>query len=120
MNTSKSNLLLRRNQVTELVRLLERMTEILVGTDHGRKIAVATPQDDQLCDTEEAGRRLGLSPRTLEKFRVNGGGPPFTKLGRRVMYRICDLNGWAADRVCEHTSDHVYEHARQRVRGPKR
>jgi hypothetical protein len=36
------------------------------------------------------------------------------------MYRIGDLNGWAADRVCEHTSDPVYEHARQRVRGPKR
>ena len=38
---------------------------------------------------------LRLSPRTLERFRVQGRGPRFLKLGRRVMYRVGDLEAWA-------------------------
>ena len=37
--------------------------------------------------TREAAALLSLSPRTLEKLRVTGGGPAFHKFGRRVAYR---------------------------------
>ena len=37
-------------------------------------------------DNKEAARFLKLSPRTLEKMRVVGGGPRFRKHGRRVLY----------------------------------
>ena len=57
---------------------------------------------------EEAGQYLRVSPRTLEKFRVVGGGPPFRKFGRRVLYATTDLEQWANDRVCESTSDRNY------------
>lgn len=43
----------------------------------------------------EAGASLGLSPRTLERFRVQGRGPKFLKLGRRVAYSSADLVSWA-------------------------
>jgi molybdenum cofactor biosynthesis enzyme MoaA len=58
---------------------------------------------------EEAARFLKLSPRTLEKLRVVGGGPQFRKLGRRVMYTIEELNAWARLRRCDSTSDPAWK-----------
>ncbi len=57
---------------------------------------------------EQAGAHLNLSPRTLEKLRTIGGGPRFRKLGRRIVYKIVDLDAWAESRACESTSDPVY------------
>ncbi len=54
---------------------------------------------------DEAAAFLKLSPRTLEKQRVIGGGPRFHKFGRRVVYAIEDLEIWASSRVCNSTSD---------------
>lgn len=62
----------------------------------------------------EAAAYLNLSPRTLEKQRVIGGGPRFRKFGRRVLYALADLDAWANERRCESTSDLEYERA---VRG---
>jgi hypothetical protein len=45
--------------------------------------------------TEAAAAYLGLSKSTLEKGRITGSGPPFRKLGRRVLYVIGDLDTWA-------------------------
>jgi excisionase family DNA binding protein len=56
----------------------------------------------------EAAEVLRLSPRTLEKLRVNGGGPRFRKFGSRVIYAREDLEAWANARVCESTSDPEY------------
>jgi hypothetical protein len=47
-----------------------------------------------LLDTSKAALLLGLSPRTLEKFRITGGGPVYRKLGRRVLYDPDDLRVW--------------------------
>lgn len=45
----------------------------------------------------DAARYLGLSASTLAKLRMNGTGPSFSKLGRRVVvYRISDLDDWIA------------------------
>ncbi len=57
---------------------------------------------------DEAAEFLRLSPRTLEKQRVIGGGPRFRKFGRRVMYAVADLETWADDRSFEATSDPEY------------
>jgi len=56
-------------------------------------------------DTEAAARQLGLSPRTLEKMRVYGGGPVFEKNGRRVLYDIDDLLAWRQRNKRFSTSD---------------
>jgi hypothetical protein len=53
----------------------------------------------------EAAAFLRLSPRTLEKQRVIGGGPRFRKFGRRVLYAIADLESWANARSFAMTSD---------------
>lgn len=56
----------------------------------------------------EAAAFLRLSPRTLEKQRVIGGGPRFHKFGRRVMYALADLETWAGERSFETTFDPEY------------
>src|SRR3954463_10113913 len=38
-----------------------------------------------------AARYVGLSESTLAKLRLNGNGPVYCKLGRRVVYRPADL-----------------------------
>ena len=69
----------------------------------------ATPaQPQRYLTNDEAADYLRLSPRTLEKQRVIGGGPKFRKLGRRVMYTVSDLDAWADARSFDATSDPEY------------
>lgn len=56
-------------------------------------------------DTRQAAQHLGLSFRTLEKFRFTGQGPKFYKLGRRCLYRREDLDAWASENARTSTSD---------------
>ncbi|MBJ7409985.1 MAG: helix-turn-helix domain-containing protein [Phenylobacterium sp.] len=56
-------------------------------------------------NVEQAAGLTGLSVSTLNKLRVFGGGPPFLKLGRRVVYDPADLDGWLAERRRRSTSD---------------
>jgi hypothetical protein len=60
-------------------------------------------------NTVKAAEFLYLSPRTLEKWRVIGGGPRFRKHGRRVVYRLEELETWSESRECETTSDPNYQ-----------
>jgi hypothetical protein len=63
----------------------------------------------------EAGALLRVSPRTLEKMRVVGGGPRFRKFGRRVLYAASDLESWANERICASTSDETYLELRSKA-----
>jgi excisionase family DNA binding protein len=58
----------------------------------------------QLLDQREAAKLLRLSERTLERLRVQGGGPLYVKAGRAVRYRECDLDAWIAARIVSSTS----------------
>ena len=55
--------------------------------------------------TKEAAAYLGVSPRTLEKYRVTGGGPPFHKVFTRVVYDAADLDEWLQGCRRSSTSD---------------
>lgn len=54
--------------------------------------------------TEAAAQFLSLSPKTLEKYRVTGGGPRFRKHGRRVLYAKDDLKDWSDERAYDSTT----------------
>lgn len=56
-------------------------------------------------NTREAASWLRLSPRTLEHYRVSGGGPVFHRFGSRVRYLLADLEDWASARRRKSTSD---------------
>lgn len=56
--------------------------------------------------TREAAAHVGLSASTLEKLRVSGGGPRFTKAGPRiVVYAVADLDTWLSERARGSTSE---------------
>ena len=55
--------------------------------------------------TNEAAAFLRLSPRTLERHRLIGSGAKFCRLGRKVVYRLSDLEAWASERTFSSTSE---------------
>lgn len=65
------------------------------------------PSDpDALLHQAEAAYLTGLSGRTLETFRLRGGGPLFVVLAKRaVRYRRRDVLAWIDSRVRRSTSD---------------
>lgn len=53
---------------------------------------------------KQRARRHHISERTAERQRQDGSGPPYVKIGRRVLYRITDLEAWEAERTFSSTS----------------
>jgi hypothetical protein len=68
----------------------------------------STTGQPEFLTTQEAAELLRLSPRTLEKQRVLGGGPRFRKFGARVVYATADLRAWADGNTYGMTSDPGY------------
>jgi excisionase family DNA binding protein len=58
----------------------------------------------RLLTQRDAATLLRLSERTLERLRLQGGGPLYVKAGRAVRYREADLEAWIAARVVSSTS----------------
>lgn len=56
-------------------------------------------------ETPDAAEYVGSKPKTLEKWRVVGGGPKYFKLGRRVVYAVSDLDEWLNRHSRTSTSD---------------
>lgn len=80
------------------------------------------PQSDPtICDTDNnrqtsdqiflrqksAAELLCVSGRTMERWRLEGNGPPFRRFGRRVVYARADLMDWAENQRRTSTSEHT-------------
>jgi excisionase family DNA binding protein len=50
---------------------------------------------------------LQRSHRTLETWRRNGNGPPFIRIGRRVLYRGTDIERWLCQNTFNHRADEL-------------
>lgn len=57
-----------------------------------------------LLNESEAAVQLKLSVRTLQAWRLRGGGPRYLKLGRAVRYAPEILESWAAEQERANTS----------------
>jgi hypothetical protein len=59
-------------------------------------------------DEDALGERYLIPPRTAQRWRSSGGGPPFVRLGRRrVLYRVADVEGWLAARTYKSRADEL-------------
>ncbi|MBZ0251735.1 MAG: DNA-binding protein [Candidatus Methylomirabilis sp.] len=57
-------------------------------------------------DTAGASRLTGIPVRSLEGLRLRGGGPKFTRAGKRkVLYLLADLQAWLEENRRSSTSD---------------
>ncbi len=55
--------------------------------------------------TPETARYLGISPRTMEKWRITGGGPPYMKVNGLVLYDLQRVDEWLEAHVRRSTSE---------------
>lgn len=50
---------------------------------------------------------IGIPANTLQHWRTTGAQQiPFIKVGRRIMYRISDLDEWLAQHTYKHTGEY--------------
>jgi excisionase family DNA binding protein len=54
---------------------------------------------ERLITGRELADYLQVSPRTVERWRYEGGGPQFVKAGRHCRYRIADVEEWLTQRA---------------------
>jgi predicted DNA-binding transcriptional regulator AlpA len=105
------------NMSPEIVQLAEALAHLVAKAQAGadtRQLAPAeqepppaliAPNGEELLTTRQAASMLGLSGRTLEGFRLKGGGPPYKQLGgRTVRYQANELRAWIASRSAPHTA----------------
>jgi Helix-turn-helix domain len=65
-----------------------------------------TPRDDTpLLGPDEAAKLLNSNPRTIERWRMDGGGPIYIKVGRRVAYRRADLLQFIKEHTYQSTAE---------------
>jgi predicted DNA-binding transcriptional regulator AlpA len=67
-----------------------------------------TAETARYLDEAAAARFLNISARTLQRWRVDGGGPPFIRAGaRRVLYDAVEIERWAAGRSFPHRASEL-------------
>ena len=67
----------------------------------------ANAHTSKLFTEVEAAKVVNCSPRTLQKWRGTGKGPPFVRVTSRcIRYRAEDLEAFIESRVRTSTSDH--------------
>jgi excisionase family DNA binding protein len=78
---------------------------VFTATDRNGSSKPTTASASPFLSRPDAARYLGLAVKTLEKYVVTGGGPPYRKHGRRVLYRREDLDRWSDERLRLHSAD---------------
>ena len=70
------------------------------------------PSPDCLC-TKELAEWLRVGPQTLRKWRINGRGPAYVRMGEypagAILYRRTDVEEWLLSRKKAHTSQEAAE-----------
>ena len=73
--------------------------------------------------TLELANLLGVSRRTLQRWRLEGGGPKYSRIGRDCLYLMSDIEAWLKQRQYKSRSEelsHINRHGTfpQATRGP--
>ena len=59
--------------------------------------ALSAPRPVRHLNQKDLARRWSMSPKTLERWRWLGDGPPYLKIGGKVLYRIEDVEAFEKD-----------------------
>lgn len=69
-----------------------------VETPAGSQGVLGAVIETRWMDTIAAAAFLGYTSKSLEQYRYEGFGPPYRKVGRRVVYALGDLQDWRSRR----------------------
>lgn len=64
----------------------QRVTEIILQQP--------IPPLPEYVSPEEASRIIGVPLRTMQNWRFRDDGPPFTRYGQTIRYKVTDLHDW--------------------------
>jgi hypothetical protein len=69
--------------------------------------------DPEYLDEDGLHERYLVSPRTAQRWRASGGGPPYVRLGRRrILYRRADVEDWLASQTYQSRADELARQSR--------
>jgi len=69
-------------------------------------LEITARERHKLVSEKIAAEHLDLSVRTLQAWRMRGGGPVYISISRKcVKHRIYDLDSWVSDRIKTSTSE---------------
>ena len=63
--------------------------------------------NEQYLTTEQLSQLLPFSQSYLRQLRVSGDGPSFVKLGKKVVYRVSDLEAWLSRHKSQKSTSQV-------------
>jgi hypothetical protein len=66
---------------------------------------VKLPEQLILLTASDAAEVLYVSPKTLERWRLEGFGPRWIRVGRKPLYRLSDLIDWIDANTVNSTSE---------------
>ena len=61
-------------------------------------IMEVTNMEAKYVSPQTASKMFAMSTRLLEDMRKLGGGPPFVKLSRKVLYKVADFEKWLEEK----------------------
>jgi hypothetical protein len=61
---------------------------------------VVAPAKEDWVDTHQASKITGFTYGTLRTWRCQKKGPPFSKVGSAIRYKVGDLQDYMEDRIC--------------------
>lgn len=71
-------------------------------------MTTAEYQANEYIDEDGLAERYLIPPRTAQRWRMTGGGPPFVRLGkRRILYRVADVEAWLTARTYASRADEL-------------
>ena len=59
----------------------------------------------ELLSPTEVAAKIKMSPRTLQKWRCNGRGPQYVRLGHAVRYREQDVDAWVESKLSRNSAE---------------
>lgn len=93
----------KKPQLNVVIELPKNKKEI----NNSQNVNFADLDPDKHIDEKEASQYLGISPRTLQGYRIKGGGPKFHKFGKKaVRYKVSELKEWIDKNQKTNTSEY--------------
>ena len=78
---------------------------MMLSGDHQLKEYNMKKENESLLTQDEVSNMLDLAVPTLRKWRWEGKGPKFVKLGGRILYRESDIWAYINENVKSSTSE---------------